>query len=127
MRRATFVFDITNYDGIQFAAALTTKLKTAVIGFAPLLVFNSNYAHLENILVVNMTDARAGAVINLTPIKFNFLTDDTLTNDSPRVSDPNAITTIIRNTVETGTHRPSQLLFNFVSKPEFAVNLFGSC
>ena len=48
-----------------------------------------------------MTDGRKQEDENRTPIKLLFLTDDTLINGPPRISDPRSVNAILRNTKET--------------------------
>ena len=48
-----------------------------------------------------MGDSRSDSETFLTPIRLQFLTDDTLTYGSPSISSPNTINTIIRNTQES--------------------------
>ena len=100
VRNVNFNFVAKNYDGYQFATTLTTKVTESAAGLDPLPTFNCTYDHLENILVITMGDSRSDSEKFLTPIKLQFLTDDTLTYGSPRIASPNTINTIIRNTQE---------------------------
>ena len=93
----SFSFDVKNYDGYQFATALNAKLTAAVSNFTPKPTFTTTYDHLENILVLTMTDSRS---VKPFPIKLQIITDDTLKNGTSRLSAPNTINTIIRNTAE---------------------------
>ncbi len=93
-------FEVKNYDGYQLAAALSTKLNAAVISFTPKPTFTTTYDHLENIHVIGMSDSRSQSQKDLTPLKLQIITDDTLKNGTMRISIPNTINTIIRNNVE---------------------------
>ncbi len=104
VRDANLACDSKNYEGANFETDLAAKLDTAVAGFVPLPVVICTYDVSGNVLTISMADARNEAIKALTPIKLiklQIITDGTLTLGPPGVSNPSAINTIIRNTVQT--------------------------
>ncbi len=66
---------------------------------------------------------------NVNTIKPQMLTDDTLTNEGPKVAQPNAINTIIGNTPEKALNEttPYNVYFRFEPDTEVVSNLVCPC
>ena len=88
------------YTGSQFAAELTLNLNYTALALSVLLTFDCVYDLTENLLVISVSDTRNETLKASTPFKLEILTDEALSTDSDRISDPSTINTIIRNTTQ---------------------------